>query len=637
LENNTKGSYLMRLSATGGALAGLTLEGVNNGINTIKSLGVASNLRLESENTITTTSVGLTTMNTVGLDINAGAGNVTCDTTGQITLTSTSDMTLNGGIFDINSTAELTLQSTGETEINCAAFDVNATGAITIDTPSTTVLTSEGITLECPLTSLFGIKLQTNEVLNDIELTTIGATSDIHLLSTAATITLTAGTEADITCATLDLNASTAATLDAPTITTTSTGTTQINSAALDINATGAITADSTSTIGITSVGQLTLGSGAAETEINCAALDINATGAITMDTDDPITITSSANGITLSSFGEQDITCGSLDINSAGTATIDSTSNMSLTSGGTLILGSGANETEINCGVLDINASDAASLDATAISITASTGNMTWTTSATGDFNITSGRNVNFVTNSTGGIMNCTSNKDQDVFKVNNTSFDSKYLIGSATTGFRTQVNNNSYANLLGLGNTQVNITTNNASITFTAGGGNAVNIAVDSTFNMTPTASIITRVVSGVPAGFLACVGGNVSRTTYARLFGVISTTYGAGDGSTTFGLPDFEGCFLRGAGTQTIGGVAYAAAAVGTAQQDSVLEAYNEGFWNVDAGGGGSSRSVRSRLQLTGDPEDTGGNSTTKFTRQNATENRPVNHAVYYFIRY
>lgn len=44
-------------------------------------------------------------------------------------------------------------------------------------------------------------------------------------------------------------------------------------------------------------------------------------------------------------------------------------------------------------------------------------------------------------------------------------------------------------------------------------------------------------------VPTGFLACDGANVSRTTYADLFGVIGTTWGAGDGSTTFGLPDLQ----------------------------------------------------------------------------------------------
>lgn len=44
-----------------------------------------------------------------------------------------------------------------------------------------------------------------------------------------------------------------------------------------------------------------------------------------------------------------------------------------------------------------------------------------------------------------------------------------------------------------------------------------------------------------STAPSGFLECDGTAVSRTTYATLFGVVGTTYGAGDGSTTFNLPD------------------------------------------------------------------------------------------------
>lgn len=49
--------------------------------------------------------------------------------------------------------------------------------------------------------------------------------------------------------------------------------------------------------------------------------------------------------------------------------------------------------------------------------------------------------------------------------------------------------------------------------------------------------------------PAGFLACNGALVSRTTYSALFAEIGTTYGAGDGSTTFALPDLRGEFIRG----------------------------------------------------------------------------------------
>ena len=51
------------------------------------------------------------------------------------------------------------------------------------------------------------------------------------------------------------------------------------------------------------------------------------------------------------------------------------------------------------------------------------------------------------------------------------------------------------------------------------------------------------------GPPTGYLRCNGNAVSRTDYADLFDVIGTTYGAGDGSTTFNLPDTEGRFLVG----------------------------------------------------------------------------------------
>ena len=50
-------------------------------------------------------------------------------------------------------------------------------------------------------------------------------------------------------------------------------------------------------------------------------------------------------------------------------------------------------------------------------------------------------------------------------------------------------------------------------------------------------------------VPPGYLEANGANVSRTDYPRLFAVYGTRYGAGDGSTTFGLPDMRGRFPRG----------------------------------------------------------------------------------------
>jgi len=56
-------------------------------------------------------------------------------------------------------------------------------------------------------------------------------------------------------------------------------------------------------------------------------------------------------------------------------------------------------------------------------------------------------------------------------------------------------------------------------------------------------PTATIVPWSSSSVPSGFLECNGAAVSRSTYAALFAIVGTTYGAGDGSSTFNVPDFQ----------------------------------------------------------------------------------------------
>jgi microcystin-dependent protein len=55
----------------------------------------------------------------------------------------------------------------------------------------------------------------------------------------------------------------------------------------------------------------------------------------------------------------------------------------------------------------------------------------------------------------------------------------------------------------------------------------------------------------VASPPTGWLACNGANVSRSTYSVLFGVIGTSFGIGDNSTTFGLPNLLNRFPVGAG--------------------------------------------------------------------------------------
>lgn len=62
-------------------------------------------------------------------------------------------------------------------------------------------------------------------------------------------------------------------------------------------------------------------------------------------------------------------------------------------------------------------------------------------------------------------------------------------------------------------------------------------------------PSGTVVAYAGSSAPSGWLLCAGQTVSRTTYADLFSAIGTTYGAGDGSTTFALPDLRGRVVAG----------------------------------------------------------------------------------------
>jgi len=70
-------------------------------------------------------------------------------------------------------------------------------------------------------------------------------------------------------------------------------------------------------------------------------------------------------------------------------------------------------------------------------------------------------------------------------------------------------------------------------------------------------PVGSVLAFAGAVAPAGFLLCAGQAVLRSTYAALFTAIGTTYGAGDGTTTFNLPDLRGRVP--AGKDDMGGTA------------------------------------------------------------------------------
>lgn len=149
--------------------------------------------------------------------------------------------------------------------------------------------------------------------------------------------------------------------------------------------------------------------------------------------------------------------------------------------------------------------------------------------------------------------------------------------------------------------------------------------------------------------PSGWLKANGAAVSRTTYAALFAAIGTTFGAGDGRSTFNLPDLRGEFVRGLddGRNIDGG-----RRLGTAQGDAIRNITgafdtSKGSWAqqfVDfAETSGAFDLIRGNKQWTGDPNNGGNNLPTGFKFDasrvvpTANENRPRNIALLACIKY
>lgn len=123
-------------------------------------------------------------------------------------------------------------------------------------------------------------------------------------------------------------------------------------------------------------------------------------------------------------------------------------------------------------------------------------------------------------------------------------------------------------------------------------------------------------------VPKGYLFCDGSAISRTTYKNLFLAIGTTYGVGDGSTTFNLPDCRGEFLRGFDA---GRGIDPARVFGSLQLDD-FEAHNHEVFFADSAAGGGTENTVAALGSSESSGNTGG-----------TETRPRNIAVNIYIKY
>ena len=139
--------------------------------------------------------------------------------------------------------------------------------------------------------------------------------------------------------------------------------------------------------------------------------------------------------------------------------------------------------------------------------------------------------------------------------------------------------------------------------------------------------------------PDGYLLCNGQEVSRTRYAQLFTLLGTNFGSGDGSTTFNIPDYRGCFLRMLSTDTNENTNMYAKQnsgvpniTGSLQQWGVLYNFTGCLTGNDFGPDGTGYAGSgSRSNLYFDAS----NSSSVY--QSITEVRPTNYSINYFIKY
>jgi microcystin-dependent protein len=155
--------------------------------------------------------------------------------------------------------------------------------------------------------------------------------------------------------------------------------------------------------------------------------------------------------------------------------------------------------------------------------------------------------------------------------------------------------------------------------------------------------------------PDGYLWCNGDAYSRTAYPDLFAAIGTTWGAGDGSTTFNVPNLLGLFLRGASSsanpkvKTSSGANPSGGAAGSYSTDS-FSTHSHAFQVNTFGYQAAFSSQRECLGLAtnqmnsqGRPNngtltlETGGGGSVPVQNSGASETKPVSASVVYFIKF
>ena len=142
----------------------------------------------------------------------------------------------------------------------------------------------------------------------------------------------------------------------------------------------------------------------------------------------------------------------------------------------------------------------------------------------------------------------------------------------------------------------------------------------------------------MNSAPSGWLVCDGSAVSRSTYSDLFSAISTTWGSGNGSSTFNVPDLEGAFLRGTGSHNSNNMAngsdFAGPSVGSFENDQVQQMNHRHAGAMAAGSGYNkfygNGGVRHWVSASVQSESYG-------SPRRGDETRPFNAGVKYCIKY
>jgi microcystin-dependent protein len=141
------------------------------------------------------------------------------------------------------------------------------------------------------------------------------------------------------------------------------------------------------------------------------------------------------------------------------------------------------------------------------------------------------------------------------------------------------------------------------------------------------TPAGAVLSFAMNTAPTGWLECDGAALDRTTYETLFTAIGTTFGEGDGSTTFNIPDLRGVFVRGWANTKLNagddGIYDAGRNFGTEQADA-FKSHSHTFKGA-TGSSGSGTSSRDSVPETQDTGQTGD-----------IETRPRNVALMYCIK-